>query len=301
MLASGLKYLEPRLRKAGLPWASEALLSRLQKEPVHNHPPALFPLCASLAIFLRSEGLWRVGALIHVAHASWMRPGETVEVCKQDVSLPEDIWMVAGGGGALIRVAPGRRPAKSGRQQPTCVPPGAGLHALRALYRCTASDTLPLGGVTVQQYYRHFVHAVRGCGFQHLGLTLFFPRTGGATGAQHRGAEQPEMTRRGRWASVKAMLQYLDQLGALAGATRLSEIQKVRVTSEVEYLYQYFPELRWGFLPGESAPNSSELRSLLVESAKPWRPAPLVSSTASPGFRFMNVDDAPPEHQFKRY
>lgn len=198
---------------------------------------------------------------------------------------------MCGGSEALIRIAPSGRPAKSGRPQPASMPRGPGLHALRALVRCCGDEEL-LAGVSASRYYRQFVSCVMSSGLQCLGLTPHSPRAGGATEARHRGAEEPELTRRGRWAARRSMLTYLDQVGAIAGSTRIPPAAKTSMEYNILHLYDVFPELRWGLERGESVPNFEVMRSHLLEATARPRPQHVVGSRASPGFMFMNIDDA---------
>ena len=66
-------------------------------------------------------------------HQTALRPGEATESELDDVTLPEEALMLQQTEKALIRVAPGGRPAKVGRPQPAECDAGIGVVALRAL------------------------------------------------------------------------------------------------------------------------------------------------------------------------
>lgn len=232
-----------------------------------------------------------------MAFGGWFRPGGLCAVCPEDVTLPEDVLLMAAG--ALIRVPPGGRPAKAGSPQPAAISPGPSLHALRALYY-GGTEKEPLGVLTVEQYYSAFVRAVRISGLAWLGLTPHSPRARGATEGRHRGMEQPELMRRGRWASRTAMLSYLDQVGARADGLQVPGYARPRIEYQVDHLYEVFPELRWGVLEGESLPTASTIRSILVEGASKRKPPNDAKGSVSSGMVYLNVNDAPRKTPLKQ-
>ena len=71
-----------------------------------------------MAAGMREEGD-ADGALLAIAmHGAWLSPGDAVELEDDDVTFPEDVVLMGAGGCALLKLAPGRSPAKIGRPQP---------------------------------------------------------------------------------------------------------------------------------------------------------------------------------------
>lgn len=282
---AGTKYFEPRLRtKNALSWSTEAMKSWDAKVPVDHHDPVVFPLVVGIAVEGRRQGDERgirFSLLSLVGQSSWLRPGELCALARRDVQLPESLFLMQTRGEALLRVAPDGRPSKSGREQPAFVPPGPGLHALRALCQMVADDDEPLGGMQYYEYRQFFGRAARSAELEDLGevqvpddrpgavvaggrrwavrtkrakATPHGVRAGAVTEAAARQMTEEEKLRRGRWRSSASLRSYEDEHGAALAAQRLADHVRQRVAWEVEHLYTLVPELHWGLLPGERPP-----------------------------------------------
>lgn len=250
-LSAAIKFHDPEAREGKMPWLTEGVEMLENERPVQSHAPALLPHCIHIAVGQRCDGDPEGGMLTLVNHSGWLRPGEGAEIKLDDVHLPEEITLLAGGTSAIVRVAPTGRATKVGRPQPAEIDPGPGLVALRALMRRARREgrqRLCVKGYP--GYAKSFVSAASKR-LPGLNLTAHAPRAGGATEAKHRKMSEPRICTKGRWASRTAARVYLDQIGALAAAQRLPEATEKEMLYECHHLLEVFPELREGLLEWE--------------------------------------------------
>ena len=213
-------------------------------------------VCCSIAVEMRNEGGVEGGLLTLAMHQSALRPGEATQLEDEDVTLPEETLMLEMTDRALLRVAPGGRPAKVGRPQPAECDPGVGVIALRALKlrarRFKRARLYPREG---PEYAKGWKRGAEKRKLDVLGTTPHRARAGWATEARHSGMEGPELQRRERWGSWGSARVYFDQVGAMAAAQRLPEAVQWRVMETVRHLFREVPELAEGLREAETPPH----------------------------------------------
>lgn len=218
---------------------------------MESHPPCLYPMTASIAVCQREAGDVDEALATLAMHGGWLRPSEGCELEVNDILLPEEVNLVAGGSGALLRIAPGGRAAKVGRPQPASIEGGPALVAIRALKirgrRFRRRKVLEGGYVKFQ---KSFDAGVVKAGLKKLKLTPHGLRAGGCTESKHRGESSGFRQEKGRWGSKNAMRVYTDQVGAIAASQQVSGEAARRLHEACAHLLELIPELREGLVPG---------------------------------------------------
>jgi hypothetical protein len=131
--------------------------------------------------------------------------------------------------------------------------------ALRALVRWSQWDRAsgaapaPLGGEEYFRYRKQFAVASTDAKLEVLKGTAHGLRAGRATQARNAGMGESEMCGRGHWASPTSLHSYMDEILALNAAQRLAPATRYRLQHELEELFSYIPELRWGLLDEDPA------------------------------------------------
>lgn len=208
-------------------------------------------MAASIAVSQRELGFPDEALATLAIHGGRLRPSEGCDLEANDILLPEDVNLVAGGSSALLRLAPGGRATKFGRPQPATIEPGPGLVAIRALKirgrRFGRKSVLNKG---YGEYQKSFDQGVIKSGLKKLKLTPHGLRAGGCTESKHRGESGDFRQEKGRWGSKAAMKIYSDQVGAIAAGQQISGDCARRLYDAVQHLLEHIPELREGLVAG---------------------------------------------------
>jgi len=105
------------------------------------------------------------------------------------------------------------------------------------------------------KYAKSFTSGRDRSGLRETAVTAHGTRSGGATEGKHRKMSEPRLMEKGRWGSRGAMRVYLDQIGALAAATKIPLAREDQIRRRCADLLWFFPELAEGMLPDDDFPS----------------------------------------------
>lgn len=209
----GVIMFLPHYRKC-LPTAVLCLKGWNRKHPPVPYPPLSWNLTVAIAARLRRrvDPVMALGVLL--AFDCYLRIGELLGLCKEDVAVPGDVRLEAD----YSDVALALRKTKTGPNKSVVVADPA-IRELLLQVVAQADDGALLFPFSKDRFRKHFKAACVSLGLspKYVPHSL---RHGGATRDHMRGKTLEDILARGRWASTKSARHYVQAGRALLLATR---------------------------------------------------------------------------------
>ena len=216
-LTSALKRGMPSL-KGQLHWAEAHMRNLLRFAPPVHKVPMLRFVCIAVAHRMAMSGWARAGGLLVLQCCTGLRPGELLNLVREDI-VPGRPGVNRGNG----VIALGRKHGtKAGRAQFVVVHSSEDQTALTLLsaFAATTKPGQKLSNLDYQRFKNIFDRTLKDMGLVDLGYTPHSPRAGWATQLRLSGVPFQEIQERGRWQNAATLRVYLD---AVAASTVLLE------------------------------------------------------------------------------
>ena len=258
---NGIGMLKPIIKRQLTP-AWDVAFAWLQDEPYEHHPAMPLSVILSVVSLSLLWGWATEGALFAMCWAGILRVGELVGATRADLVLPGD--GIPGMRNILFKIREPKSRGRAARHQAARIDPEDFVLLISAVFK-NFSQNQPLWSMSVQTLRKRMISLLKAIGLPtsknggERPYELSSLRPGGATFLLNL-TENPDLVRRrGRWASLKVMEIYLQEISFATGVSRLDEEVKSRIErlssafgpvlrQAVTYLDCAVPCTAWPFL-----------------------------------------------------
>ena len=237
-LTSALKRGMPSL-KGQLYWAEAHQRNLLRYQPPEHKTPMMRFVCIAVGHRMAMSGWARAGALLVLQGCTGLRPGELLNLGREDI-VPGRRGVNNGNG----VIALGRRVGtKAGRAQFVVVHAAEGPTALTILsaFAATTKPGQKLSGLNYQRFRSLLDRTLKDMGLADLKYTPHSPRAGWATTLRLAGVPFTEIQERGRWSSAASLRIYLDAVAASTTLLQKTQTLHAFATYMDENFAERFP------------------------------------------------------------
>ena len=228
---NGVGMLKPIIKRQLTP-AWDVAFAWLQDEPYEHHPAMPLSVILSVVTLSLLWGWATEGALFAMCWAGILRVGELVGATRADLVLPGD--GIPGMRNILFKIKEPKSRGRAARHQAARIDPEDFVLLISAVFR-NFSPTQLLWSMSVPTLRKRLMALLGAIGLPtskkgtERPYELSSLRPGGATFLLNL-TENPDLVRRrGRWASLKVMEIYLQEISFATGVSRLDEDVKSRI------------------------------------------------------------------------